>query len=46
MRRSCQEIPPGLYLGSFVVSKELETLKSLGITHVCVNTIAATERVR
>ncbi|KAL1757942.1 protein-tyrosine phosphatase-like protein [Schizophyllum commune] len=34
MRRSCQEILPGLYLGSFVVSKELETLKSLGITHV------------
>ncbi|TRM61064.1 protein-tyrosine phosphatase-like protein [Schizophyllum amplum] len=34
MRRQCQEILPGLFLGSFVVSKELATLQGLGITHV------------
>ncbi|KAG2009960.1 serine/threonine/tyrosine-interacting protein, variant 2 [Coprinopsis cinerea AmutBmut pab1-1] len=37
MRRECQEILPGLYLGPFVASKSLETLQSLGITHiVCI----------
>ncbi|KAJ7459696.1 phosphotyrosine protein [Mycena latifolia] len=37
MRRECQEILPGLLLGPFVASKSLETLKSLGITHiVCI----------
>ncbi|KAH6911543.1 protein-tyrosine phosphatase-like protein [Coprinopsis sp. MPI-PUGE-AT-0042] len=34
MRRECQEILPGLFLGPFVASKSLETLQSLGITHV------------
>ncbi|KDQ25363.1 hypothetical protein PLEOSDRAFT_1093970 [Pleurotus ostreatus PC15] len=37
MRRECQEILPGLLLGPFVASKSLETLQSLGITHiVCI----------
>ncbi|KAJ8080786.1 hypothetical protein AAF712_006787 [Marasmius tenuissimus] len=37
MRRECQEILPGLFLGPFVASKSLETLKSLNITHiVCI----------
>ncbi|KAF5309368.1 hypothetical protein D9611_013995 [Ephemerocybe angulata] len=37
MRRECQEILPGLFLGPFVASKSLETLQSLGITHiVCI----------
>ncbi|TFY64178.1 hypothetical protein EVG20_g6033 [Dentipellis fragilis] len=37
MRHQCQEILPGLLLGPFVVSKSLETLRSLGITHiVCI----------
>ncbi|KAL0576853.1 hypothetical protein V5O48_005118 [Marasmius crinis-equi] len=37
MRRECQEILPGLYLGPFVASKSLETLQSLDITHiVCI----------
>ncbi|KAF9025612.1 protein-tyrosine phosphatase-like protein [Rhodocollybia butyracea] len=37
MRRECQEILPGLLLGPFVASKSLETLTSLGITHiVCI----------
>ncbi|KAK2459671.1 hypothetical protein APHAL10511_008316 [Amanita phalloides] len=37
MRRECQEIIPNLYLGPFVASKSLETLKSLGISHiVCI----------
>ncbi|KAF8583323.1 phosphatases II [Ramaria rubella] len=37
MRRECQEIIPGLYLGPFQVSKSLETLQHLGITHiVCI----------
>ncbi|KAF8237203.1 phosphatases II [Tricholoma matsutake] len=37
MRRECQEILPGLWLGPFVASKSLETLRSLNITHiVCI----------
>lgn len=37
MRRECQEILPGLWLGPFVASKSLETLRSLSITHiVCI----------
>lgn len=37
MRRECQEILPGLLLGPFVASKSLETLLSLGVTHiVCI----------
>ncbi|KAG7088585.1 hypothetical protein E1B28_012562 [Marasmius oreades] len=37
MRRECQEILPGLFLGPFVASKSLETLQSLNITHiVCI----------
>ncbi|KAF8967127.1 phosphatases II [Flammula alnicola] len=37
MRRECQEILPGLLLGPFVASKSLETLVSLGVTHiVCI----------
>lgn len=36
MRRDCQEIAPGLWLGPFLVSKSLESLKSLGITHMYV----------
>ncbi|KDR82613.1 hypothetical protein GALMADRAFT_238018 [Galerina marginata CBS 339.88] len=37
MRRECQEILPGLLLGPFVASKSLDTLLSLGVTHiVCI----------
>jgi len=37
MRRECQEILNGLYLGPFVASKSLPTLQGLGITHiVCI----------
>ncbi|EIW81295.1 phosphatases II [Coniophora puteana RWD-64-598 SS2] len=37
MRRECQEILPGLLLGPFQASKSLETLQSLGVTHiVCI----------
>ncbi|KAG6909294.1 hypothetical protein DXG01_001238 [Tephrocybe rancida] len=37
MRRECQEILPGLWLGPFVASKSLETLQQLKITHiVCI----------
>ncbi|CAK5269810.1 unnamed protein product [Mycena citricolor] len=37
MRRECQEILPGLFLGPFVASKSLDTLRSIGITHiVCI----------
>jgi serine/threonine/tyrosine-interacting protein len=36
MRRQCQEILPGLFLGPFVASKSLETLNSLQISHMCV----------
>ena len=34
MRRECQEIIPGLFLGPFQVSKSLDLLKQLGITHM------------
>ncbi|KZP01344.1 phosphatases II [Calocera viscosa TUFC12733] len=34
MRRECQEIIPGLLLGPFQVSKDLDTLLSLGVTHI------------
>lgn len=34
MRRECQEIIPGLLLGPFLVSRSLERLKSLGVTHM------------
>jgi len=37
MRRECQEILPGLFLGPFIASKSLETLKALKVTHiVCI----------
>ncbi|PCH40162.1 phosphotyrosine protein [Wolfiporia cocos MD-104 SS10] len=37
MRRQCQEILPNLLLGPLQVSKSLETLKSLKVTHiVCI----------
>ncbi|CAA7261470.1 unnamed protein product [Cyclocybe aegerita] len=37
MRRECQEILPGLFLGPFVASKSLDTLRNLGISHiVCI----------
>lgn len=35
MRRECQEIIPGFLLGPFIVSKQLEKMKELGITHMC-----------
>jgi len=34
MRRECQEIAPGLLLGPFQVSKDLDKLKALGVTHI------------
>jgi serine/threonine/tyrosine-interacting protein len=34
MRRECQEILPGLFLGPFIVSKSAEVMQGLGITHV------------
>ncbi|KAF8505353.1 phosphatases II [Hysterangium stoloniferum] len=40
MRRECQQIMPGLYLGPFMVSKSLPTLQQLGITHiVCIRDV-------
>lgn len=37
MRRQCQEILPNLLLGPLQASKSLETLQSLGVTHiVCI----------
>lgn len=36
MRRQCQAILPGLYLGPLQASKSLEILQSLGVTHMCV----------
>ena len=36
MRRQCQEIHPHLFLGPLQASKSLDTLKSLGITHMYV----------
>lgn len=40
MRRDCQEIIPGLLLGPFQVSKSLETLQSLQITHMFVHLVS------
>ncbi|RUS28022.1 protein-tyrosine phosphatase-like protein, partial [Jimgerdemannia flammicorona] len=34
MRREMQEILPGLFLGPYSVSKQLQLLQSVGITHV------------
>lgn len=34
MRRECQEILPSLYLGPFQVSKNLDILQSMSITHM------------
>jgi len=34
MRRNCQEILPGLFLGPFIASKSLEVLQALEITHM------------
>ena len=34
MRHQCQEILPGLLLGPFQVSKDLASLKELGISHM------------
>jgi hypothetical protein len=36
MRRTCQEIVPGFFVGPVQVSKDREMLASLGITHMCV----------
>lgn len=36
MRREAQEILPGLYLGPFMASKSMETLRKLDITHMWV----------
>lgn len=44
MRRECQEIAPGLYLGPFQVSKELNKLQALSITHMCVQSTVNFER--
>ncbi|KAI0051131.1 phosphatases II [Auriscalpium vulgare] len=47
MRHQCQEILPGLLLGPFVVSKSLETLTQLGITHiVCIRDVQEAFSVR
>lgn len=41
MRRDCQEIIPGLLLGPFLVSRNLERLKQLRVTHVvCIRDAA------
>ncbi|CCA72526.1 hypothetical protein PIIN_06463 [Serendipita indica DSM 11827] len=41
MRRDCQEIIPGLLLGPFLVSRNLERLKALAVTHiVCIRDAA------
>ncbi|PAV17287.1 phosphatases II [Pyrrhoderma noxium] len=34
MRRECQEIVEGIFLGPFQASKSLESLRSHGITHI------------
>jgi hypothetical protein len=34
MRRDCQEIIPGLLLGPYLVSRELDKLRKLGISHM------------
>jgi len=40
MRRECQEIMPGLLLGPFQVSKSMEKMKELNITHiVCIRDV-------
>jgi serine/threonine/tyrosine-interacting protein len=36
MRRTCQEIVPGFFVGPVQVSKDREMLSSLGITHMYV----------
>lgn len=36
MRRDCQEIIPGLLLGPYLVSRDLDKLRKLGITHMYV----------
>jgi serine/threonine/tyrosine-interacting protein len=36
MRRECQEILPGLWLGPFLASKNLEVLQSINLTHMYV----------
>ncbi|GLB38594.1 putative dual specificity phosphatase, catalytic domain [Lyophyllum shimeji] len=47
MRRECQEILPGLLLGPFVVSKSLETLLQLKVTHiVCIRDVKEAFSVR
>jgi len=47
MRRECQEILPGLLLGPFVVSKSLETLQQLKVTHiVCIRDVKEAFSVR
>ncbi|RDB14601.1 Serine/threonine/tyrosine-interacting protein A [Hypsizygus marmoreus] len=47
MRRECQEILPGLWLGPFVASKSLETLRALSITHiVCIRDVKEAFSVR
>lgn len=37
MRREAQEIVTGLYLGPFQASTNLVKLKTMGITHMCVD---------
>lgn len=37
MRRECQMIIPGLWLGPYTVSKDMEFLKQLKITHMHVS---------
>ncbi|CAE6419749.1 unnamed protein product [Rhizoctonia solani] len=40
MRRDCQEIFPGLLLGPFQASKDLDRMRALGITHVaCIRDV-------
>ena len=45
MRRECQEILPGLFLGPFVASKSLETLTSLKVSHMYVDDSSQTASV-
>ena len=40
MRRQCQEILPGVLLGPLQASKSLETLLSLGVTHMYVSHVS------
>jgi len=47
MRHQCQEILPGLLLGPFQVSKDLASLKELGISHiVCIRDVKEAFSVR